>query len=76
MGLSGGNCSSSFGTSRLRSSRCSNRGSSFFYPADNSLCLYYPGDLTWSDKHHLYDKTIPWLVEWLVFYELYQITGS
>ncbi|RTQ45077.1 hypothetical protein EJV47_26260 [Hymenobacter gummosus] len=46
-----------------------------FYPADNSLCLYYPGDLAWSDKHHLYDKTIPWLAEWLVFYELYQITG-
>jgi hypothetical protein len=46
-----------------------------FYPADNSLCLYYPGDLAWSDKHHLHDKIIPWLAEWLVFYELYQITG-
>ena len=46
-----------------------------FYPADNSLCLYYPGDLNWSDKHHLHDKTIPWLAKWLVFYELYQITG-
>lgn len=46
-----------------------------FYPADNSLCLYYPGDLHWGSRHHLHDKTIPWLAEWLVFYELYQITG-
>lgn len=52
-----------------------NHAFTHFYPADNSLCLYYPGDLTWSDKHHLHDKTIPWLAEWLVFYELYQITG-
>lgn len=52
-----------------------NHAHTHFYPADNSLCLYYPGDLNWSDKHHLHDKTIPWLAEWLVFYELYQITG-
>lgn len=52
-----------------------NHAHTHFYPADNSLCLYYPGDLHWSAKHHLHDKTIPWLAEWLVFYELYQITG-
>jgi hypothetical protein len=53
-----------------------NHSHTHFYPADNSLCLYYPGDLQWSAKHHLHDKTIPWLAEWLVFYELYLITGK
>ena len=52
-----------------------NHAHTHFYPADNSLCLYYPGDLHWSARHHLHDTIIPWLAEWLVFYELYQITG-
>ena len=44
--------------------------------SDESLCLFYPGDLNWSyGSHHLYDKIIPWTAEWIVFYELYQITG-
>ena len=53
-----------------------NHSHTHFYPADNSLCLYYPGDLQWFDKHYLHDKTISWLAECLVFYELYQITGK
>lgn len=52
-----------------------NHAHTHFYPADNSLCLYYPGDLYWTARHHLHDTIIPWLAEWLVFYELYQITG-
>ncbi|WP_460577313.1 hypothetical protein, partial [Hymenobacter coalescens] len=41
--------------------------------ADDSLCLYYPGDLSWSyGTHHIYDKIIPWIAEWIVYYELYR----
>jgi len=47
------------------------------YPHNNSLCLYYPKDMTWDcSSHHLYDTIIPWTHEWFVFYELYQFTGK
>jgi hypothetical protein len=46
------------------------------YAQDNSLCLYYPGDFSWTDKSHLYNTIIPWTHEWFVFYELYQIYGK
>lgn len=45
------------------------------YYDTNSLCLYYPGDMRWHAERHIYDTIIPWTAEWLVFYELYQITG-
>lgn len=46
------------------------------YPKDNSLCLYHKSDLIWdTNKHHLYDTIIPWTIEWIVFYELYLISG-
>jgi hypothetical protein len=45
------------------------------YPNDNSLCLYYPGDFSWTSSSHLYDTIIPWTHEWFLFYELYQIYG-
>lgn len=43
---------------------------------DGSLCLYYPGDLKWNSTLHLYSTIVPWTVEWLIFYELYSITGK
>ena len=46
------------------------------YPKDNSLCLYYPRDYSWTRKSHLYDTIVPWTHEWFVFYELYQIYGK
>lgn len=45
------------------------------YPHDNSLCLHYPGDFSWTSSSHLYDTIIPWTHEWYLFYELYQIYG-
>jgi hypothetical protein len=50
------------------------------FPSDNSLCLYHKTDLIkekWSFKNYnLFDTIIPWTIEWLVFYELYSITGK
>jgi hypothetical protein len=45
------------------------------YPHDNSLCLYYPADFSWTSTSHLYNTIIPWTHEWYLFYELYQIYG-
>lgn len=42
----------------------------------NNLCLYYHIEHPWKDTYHIYDKIIPWTAEWLVFYELYLITGK
>lgn len=45
------------------------------YPQDNSLCLYYPKDFTWTSRCHLFDTIIPWTHGWIVNYELYKLTG-
>ncbi len=42
---------------------------------DRSLCLYYPGDLKWKTNTSLADHLVPWTFEWILFYELYQLTG-
>ena len=46
------------------------------YPHDNSLCLYYPKDFSWTTSSHLYNTIIPWTHEWFLFYELYKIHGK
>jgi len=38
------------------------------------LCLYRPGEWTWGDP--LTETIVPWTSEWLVFYELWQVTGT
>jgi hypothetical protein len=43
---------------------------------DGTLCLYYPGDYSWTDESHLYNTIIPWIHEWFVFYEWYLISGK
>lgn len=43
---------------------------------DHSLCLHYKPDMHWNEKTAIYQYTIPWLCEWLVFYELYLIKGK
>lgn len=43
---------------------------------EKNLCLYYHYEKPWKDSYHIYDKIIPWASEWLVFYELYMITGK
>lgn len=45
------------------------------YP-DHSLCLHYTQDMKWSARTLIYEYTIPWLVEWIVYYELYLINGG
>lgn len=42
---------------------------------NNSLCLYYPKDYSFTHDSHLYNTIIPWTHEWFVYYELYLITG-
>lgn len=42
---------------------------------EGSLCLFYPGDLRWKDNTSIAEYTIPWIFEWLFYYEIYQLTG-
>ena len=43
---------------------------------DHSVCLYYPPDMKWTLQKKVSNYTIPWLCEWIVFYELYLINGN
>lgn len=40
---------------------------------DHSLCLHYSPDMKWNVRTNVFQYTIPWLIEWVVFYELYKI---
>jgi hypothetical protein len=44
------------------------------YP-DGGLCLYDWHEQRWQDRWHLHETIVPWTAEWLVFYELFLITG-
>jgi hypothetical protein len=43
---------------------------------DGSLCLFYPGDLKWKNNLRISEYIIPWVAEWIVFYELWLVTGK
>lgn len=43
---------------------------------DHTLCLHYPPDLKWNARTPIYQYTIPWLLEWIVFYEIYLRNGN
>lgn len=43
--------------------------------SEGSLCLFYPGDMKWKDTTSIAENTIPWIFEWILFYELYLLTG-
>jgi hypothetical protein len=45
------------------------------YRSDNSLCLYYPDDGSWSSEMLIAKTIIPWTSEWLRFYEIWCVTG-
>lgn len=45
------------------------------YP-DSSLCLYWPDEDRWKSSDDIHKKIIPWVAEWLVFYELFLVTGK
>jgi hypothetical protein len=46
------------------------------YSRDNSLCLYYPRDYSFTSSSHLYNTIIPWAHEWFLYYELYLLKGK
>jgi len=43
---------------------------------EGSLCLFYPGDMKWRENTSIAENTIPWIFEWILFYEIYKITGK
>lgn len=50
-------------------------GKLHFYRS-GALCLYDWREQPWERRWHLADTVIPWTAEWLVFYEIYQLTGK
>lgn len=42
--------------------------------AGNHPCVHLPGE--WTSSTPIADTIIPWTSEWLLFYELWQITGE
>jgi hypothetical protein len=40
------------------------------------LCLYYPNGFEWNVTKLFVDTIVPWACEWLLFYELWLITGK
>ncbi len=43
---------------------------------NHSLCLHYREDMKWTEKIKIYEYTVPWISEWITFYELYLINGN
>ncbi len=43
---------------------------------EGSLCLFDPRVSPWRPDMMLHDTIIPWIAEWLVFYELWKDTGE
>lgn len=43
---------------------------------DHSLCLHYPPDMYWNAQIPIHNFTVPWVSEWIVFYELYLVNGN
>lgn len=43
---------------------------------DHTLCLHYPPDMKWSERTNIYQYTIPWLIEWILYYEIYLKNGG
>lgn len=50
------------------------------YPANDVWplrpCLYYPGDGDWKADRSLATTIVPWLLEWLIQYEIWFATGE
>jgi hypothetical protein len=43
---------------------------------DGTLCLYDWREQPWKKQLRLADTVIPWVAEWLLFYEIYLLTGK
>lgn len=44
--------------------------------SDGSLCLFDWREQRWQNNWHLHEIFVPWIAEWLVFYELFCLTGK
>jgi hypothetical protein len=44
--------------------------------SEGCLCLFYPKEFKWMNTTKIADFTIPWIVEWILFYELWKVTGQ
>ncbi len=42
---------------------------------NDSLCLYDWREQPWQNNWHLYKTIVPWIAEWLLYYELWLLTG-
>jgi hypothetical protein len=45
------------------------------YPTGD-LCLYKPSEQPWMESDYIHEKIVPWIAEWLVYYELFKIIGQ
>jgi hypothetical protein len=45
------------------------------YPGER-LCLYYPGIGDWRGDTLLAETIVPWISEWLYYYEIWLVTGE
>lgn len=43
---------------------------------EGCLCLYYPGEMKWRPNTSIAKCTIPWIFEWIMYYEIWKITGE
>lgn len=43
---------------------------------EGCLCLYDPMELKWKDTFKLAEYTIPWTIEWILYYELWKLSGK
>jgi hypothetical protein len=39
------------------------------------LCLYDPDDLEWTHDRQVAETIVPWIIDWLVCYEIWHATG-
>ena len=45
-------------------------------PAESGLCLFDPDGREWTPADLIADTTVLWTSEWLVYYELWHLTGE
>lgn len=44
--------------------------------SNGSLCLYHPIETPWKHTDNLHEKIVPWIHEWILFYELFLLEGK
>jgi hypothetical protein len=45
------------------------------YP-NGSLCLFYPKEFEWTNNTTVAENLIPWINEWILYYEIYKLNGG